>query len=85
MAHALPKDFALTDEMINYAFAKSDERGFGWDIRYVQNVYEEFCNHYWSKGEERVDWISSYRKWILKNCEYAEEKMKRLKKTVRCP
>jgi hypothetical protein len=35
--------------------------------------------------EERVDWISSYRKWILKNCEYAEERMKRLKKPFVAP
>ena len=82
LSHVLPKDFALTDDMINYAFAKSDQEGLQWDIRYIQNKYEEFCNYYWAKGEERADWDASYRNWILKDVRYCLDKKAKVKPFV---
>jgi hypothetical protein len=57
----LPDDFALTDEMRDWA----RERRPGLDAS-VET--EKFCNHWWSKpGKDgtKLDWNRTWRNWIL--------------------
>jgi hypothetical protein len=62
----LPADFTLTREMSDYAF----EHG-----RRPRALFEDFCDHWRSKGEVRRDWEAAFRLWVRRAAERKEHRL----------
>ena len=76
-----PDNFALTDEMINYAFEKADFASVDIDRSFVCFEFESFCI-YWrtqrpTEKRKLESWDGTWKKWILKQIQDKKERMKR--------
>jgi hypothetical protein len=78
---SFPDNFALTDEMINYAFEKADFANVDIDKTFVSFEFESFCI-YWrtqrpTEKRKLESWDGTWKKWILKQIQDKKERMKR--------
>jgi hypothetical protein len=78
---SFPDNFALTDEMINYAFEKADFASVDIDRSFVCFEFESFCI-YWrtqrpTEKRKLESWDGTWKKWILKQIQDKKERMKR--------
>ncbi|MFJ8213212.1 helix-turn-helix domain-containing protein [Streptomyces sp. NPDC096033] len=68
--HELPEDFRLTDAMRREAartFPTVD----------VDHETEQFCAHYWAKGDRRRDWPKQWQHWMRNAAKFASERKNR--------
>lgn len=54
----IPNDFALTDDLINFA----KERGFA--EQRIKKMFEDFTNYYRASGKTWSDWNAVWRTWV---------------------
>ena len=53
----LPDDFALTDDLRNYAVGKGCQN--------PERVFEAFVTHYRGNGKPQLDWFATFRTWVI--------------------
>ena len=74
-ACALPIDFELSDEMKTYADGKGISGGS------IPVLFEQFTEYHRGQGTTRMDWVATWRTWVMKAIEF-DSIPKALKKTA---
>jgi hypothetical protein len=69
--HSLPVDFKMTDDLKAWA----EEKGYNRQLN-LERETEKFLNYWQSNGKCKKDWSATWRNWIIKAVEFAEEKGK---------
>ncbi|MBA6043854.1 hypothetical protein [Pseudomonas lactis] len=74
----MPEPFNVTGDMRKWAA----ERTPGVSLT---NETEKFVNHWRGNGQTKLDWIATWRNWLLKAQEYANQRTSHPQRTANPP